>query len=247
MNLAKEKTYLLNQLGFKPQGSFLAGGAITSLFTNDKINDFDLYFKSKEDFVRALEYAYEDHLWCVHVSSRAITFAIGNEVYQMMYFDWFETADQIFDKFDFTACMGALDLDTKDFIFHPRFMADVAKRELKFNPNTLYPLASGVRTLKYQERGFSLNKHEMIKVLMSCVFKNVTSWDELRDQLGGNYGERVFSSPDKEFTLDNAIEALEQPREPKTHEEILKDMDKIPANFEQAYRLVFNEEPSQVL
>lgn len=37
----------------KEQQCFVAGGAITSLFTNRKINDIDVYFRSQEHLRRA--------------------------------------------------------------------------------------------------------------------------------------------------------------------------------------------------
>lgn len=246
MNLEKEKEYLLGQLNFQPNDSFLAGGALTSLFTKQHINDFDIYFKSKEAFTKALEDAYEYHMWCVHVSSRAITFADGDDIYQYMFFKWFPTAENIFESYDFTACMGAVDLNSKEFVFHPRFLADVSKRELNFNPGTDFPLASGIRTLKYIDKGFSLHKKEMTKILTACVFKNITSWEELKEQLGGNYGEKVVLDTTKEFTLENAVEAI-QTQVPEPSVEQQRDCGAIPCNFEEAYRLIFKEEPSQVL
>src|SRR5690348_10379935 len=105
-DFAAEIEELKKGVGRSFKGCFLAGGAITSLFTNKKIRDYDLYFKSKEHFVDAVRCMYEDGCWCVAITPRAITFIENNAtVYQLMSFSWFDSAQQIFNKFDFTCVM----------------------------------------------------------------------------------------------------------------------------------------------
>lgn len=43
---------------FLPDGAFIAGGALTAVFTGQPINDVDIYFKSQEAFIAAVEQAY---------------------------------------------------------------------------------------------------------------------------------------------------------------------------------------------
>ena len=96
LSFEREKQYLLRQMGwFKPSGSILAGGAITSTFTNQQIADFDLYFKSKAAFIEAVRGAYDDGLWCISSSGRAITFSDNGTIYQMMHFSFFDSAEAI--------------------------------------------------------------------------------------------------------------------------------------------------------
>lgn len=101
----------LHKSAYLPKGAFIAGGAVTSVFTNQPINDVDVYFKSREHFEGAIESAYEDGFWCCDVSKRSVTFKDGDTIIQYMHFDFFPTADDIFKAFDFTVCMGAYDLD----------------------------------------------------------------------------------------------------------------------------------------
>lgn len=210
MDFKEETEKILGAMGgYAFAGSILAGGAITSTFTKQEIRDFDLYFRSKAAFVAAVEQAYDGGFWCVSLSSRAITFAKGSLVCQMMHFKWFADASAIFDSFDFTCCMAALDIDSKALVFHPRFLADTSKRDLIFNHGTDFPLASGVRLLKYQGRGYSISKREMIKLLTACMLKKVESWDELKEQIGGHYGESVSLDTGKPFTADNITAAID--------------------------------------
>jgi len=211
-------------------GAFVAGGAVTSVFTGAKINDVDLYFKSRRAFERAVYDAYEEGLWCVAASKRAVTFADqSNNIAQLMYFDFFPTAEDIFKAFDFTVCMGAVDLDTGErskwkgaefitvgekhidsgFVFHPDFLKHNSQRFLKFNAGTRYPLASSTRVLKYQQRGYTIGKGDMMKIALAVRGVKIDTWDDLKDQIGGAYGDKVvLGNEDKPFTIEAAIDAM---------------------------------------
>lgn len=210
-------------------GAFIAGGAATSAFTNAKINDVDVYFKSRRAFETGVYQAYEGGLWCVAASKRAVTFASGDTIAQLMHFDFFPTAEAIFAAFDFTICMGALDLDAgpkskwegiqlvttgeehpeSGFVLHPDFLKHNSQRFLKFNAGTRYPLASATRVLKYQQRGYTIGKGDMMKIALAVRGVRIESWEDLKDQIGGAYGDRVvLGNEDAPFTLEAAIEAL---------------------------------------
>lgn len=190
-------------------GAYIAGGALTSVFTRQPINDYDIYFKSEQSFRDAVENAYGDGLWCVDVSKRAATFAEGNSVYQFMHFGFFPTASEIFDAFDFTACMAAYDFDAKELVLHDDFLTHCSQRFLRFNPGTRYPLASAVRVLKYQDRGYSIGKGDITRIALACRKVEINSWEDLKDQIGGAYGDKVLLNAQGDFTLDAALEALD--------------------------------------
>lgn len=191
-------------------GAFAAGGAVTSVFTGKPINDVDVYFKSREAFDAAVASAYDEGWWCLSSSKRAVTFGDrdGSPI-QFMHFDFFPTAQAIFDAFDFTVVMGALDFDTDEFTFHDDFLKHNSQRFLRFHPGTRYPLASATRVLKYQERGYTIGKGDILKIALAGRKVKIESWEDLKDQIGGAYGEKVvIGSEGKEFSLDAAIEAL---------------------------------------
>lgn len=249
-HLSVEKKKLLRDFDFETEQAFIAGGAITSVFTNKTIHDFDLYYKSREAFESAVEDAYRKGLWCVAVSGRAITFTRGNTIYQLMCFRWFPTASDIFESFDFTACMGAYDLDTDRFELHERFLIDAARRDLVFNHKTAYPLASGLRALKYQGKGYSIDRREWLKLVTAISFQKIESWEELRDQIGGQYGYQVAIDTTKPFNLENAIESLAEAAMERSAESVaeaqtlegVEKIDGIPANAEEALAMIFPRE-----
>jgi hypothetical protein len=191
-------------------GAFAAGGAVTSVFTGKDINDVDVYFKSRNDFEYQVAMAYENGWWCVSSSKRAVTFSEQNgKPIQFMHFDFFPTAQRIFDAFDFTAVMGAYDFDIGEFVFHDDFLKHNSQRFLRFHPCTRYPLASATRVLKYQDRGYTIGKGDILKIVLAGRKVKIDTWEELKDQIGGAYGEKVILAGEtQEFSLDAAIEAL---------------------------------------
>jgi len=202
------KKLLTAASNFTPEGAFIAGGALTSVFTGQAINDVDLYFKSREAFIAAVRAAYGDGLWCVAASDRAITFSRGNDVIQLMHFDFFETAEAVFDAFDFTVCMAAYDLDTEAFAFHPEFFKHASQRHLSFHSGTRYPFGSLLRTIKYRERGYKFGKGDLLRIALCCHQVPLESWDDLAAAIGGQYGERVALDTDQPFSIAAAIDLL---------------------------------------
>lgn len=203
----KEKQKLLDALSGL-EGCFVAGGTITSVFTNAQINDYDIYPKSPEALEAAIAWAF-DGGWNSHASSRALTFSYSDAPQvQIMHFDTFETAAKIFDAFDFTCCMGALDLDSKDFVLHDDFLRHCSQRFLSFNPKTRFPYASARRVQKYQDKGYTIGQAEFMKILLTCQNRPLASWEDLKEQIGGVYGEQLVIPEDKEYSFEAAFEAL---------------------------------------
>lgn len=202
-------------IGNLPETAMLAGGALTSFYSKKPIKDYDLYFRNRQDFEDAIHQMYEMNYWCVSVTPRAVTFVMGadvskRDVVQLMHFDWFESPSAIFNSFDFTVCMCAVDVKSGAVTSHERFFSDLCRRELVFNSETEFPIASALRVVKYQERGYTIDKAEMLKVALACSFKKVKDWQELQLQIGGHYGDMVMLDTSEEFNLHAAIEAIEK-------------------------------------
>lgn len=194
---------------FSPEGAFIAGGALTSVFTGAEIKDVDIYFKSKESFIAGIELAYDDGLWCLAATDRAVTFAYGDSIIQLMHFDFFETAAEIFDAFDFTVCMAAYDLDAKEFVFHDDFMKHAAQRFLRFHNGTRYPFGSLLRVLKYQQRGYTIGKSDLLRIALCCHEIPLESWDDLARAIGGQYGEKANLDETQPFSMEAALGIFE--------------------------------------
>lgn len=129
-----------------------------------------------------------------------------------MIFDSYKTAKDIFNHFDFTICMAAIDLDTGKMHKHKDFLKHNSQRFLKFNDKTKFPYASARRVEKYKERGYTIGNLEQMKILMACADKKITSWEEFKTQIGGVYGEALDIPEDKKFNKKNLNKALESLR-----------------------------------
>lgn len=200
---------LVRVAAYPYEQAFVAGGAITSVFTAKPVHDADIYFKSQAAFEKAVFQSYEEGFWCVDASKRAVTFSDNGKIIQLMHFDYFPTAEDIFRTFDFTINMAALDLDTNEFTFHDDFLKHNSQRFLRFNRGTRYPLASATRVLKYQQRDYTIGKGDILKIALACRGVRLESWGDLKDQIGGAYGNKVvLENGGTPFSLDAAIDAL---------------------------------------
>ena len=205
-------------------GAILAGGAITSIFTGKEVNDWDIYFTSREgwsNFIREI-YGYNEHQF-MRMFEKPTVFAstkksillrswLYKKTIQLIGINTHSSPADIFRSFDFTINMGAYLFEQDSFYFHPNFLMHNAKRELHFNPNTSFPLISAMRSKKYEERGYTISTSEMYKILLCIANKNIDSWDELEKELGGMYGftfDGVFKEEaNGEFNLLKAVDLL---------------------------------------
>lgn len=87
------------------EGSFIAGGSIVSLVLGEKVNDYDIFFESEQEFLYAnalLNTAIQDRkqVTMVGESSYATTFMIGNDKYQFVR-TRFDVPEVVVTHFDF--------------------------------------------------------------------------------------------------------------------------------------------------
>lgn len=242
MNLRKYENKLLRNLGndavelFKSTNAIIAGGAITSIFSGSEINDYDIYFRTKKDIITFIRNAFcnegdendenevyplseEDFLdigmyefVCVNQTSRSITFTHNGLNIQLIHFDYYNTAYDIFENYDFHINMGAYDFKLNQFVLHDDFLTSIAGRRLTFNTGTRYPIMSMLRISKYLDRGYNISKKEMFKVGLAIANLNIDSWDTLEDQLSGFYGIDVSNMFDRTqpFSIDSAIVMIDK-------------------------------------
>ncbi|WP_405101638.1 hypothetical protein [Oceanobacillus sp. FSL H7-0719] len=219
-----EKNKLYDYLGkslvndFRKFNVFIAGGLVTSLFTGNEINDVDVYFRNEDDLVSFLENFYGNYI--ISHTKKATMFADKNKKndtdikIQAIHFKYFETAEDIFDTFDFTHVMGAFDFKTEEFVLHKDFLKHNSQRILKFNRLTDFPLISLIRVKKYQDRDYTISKPELMRIAMTCMDLEINSYEELEEHLGGMYGEAWDNiveeiDKDEEFSLSSAVDKLQ--------------------------------------
>lgn len=188
---------------------WLAGGAILSLVVGSEINDFDLYFKTKYD---AFEFYEELNGTLISVTDKSIVVKRHNNgktyIFNLIIFKYFDYAQDIFDSFDFTCCKAAW--TGKKFIYDSKFMPDVASRRISYTPSFRYPIASLLRVYKYQKKGFTISRNEMLKIIFMITQHPVDSIEQLEEELGSHYGvslSKIYPK-DEEFSIPRMIEVL---------------------------------------
>lgn len=234
MSLSTEQNAIVQAASyFMPEGAWIAGGALTSVYTGQPINDVDMYFKDRASFEQALQDAYDENLWCVAQTSRAVTFARDHQIIQLMHFRWFDSPEAIFDSFDFTCCMAAMDCRTKEIVMHSDFLKHASQRFLKFHAGTAFPYGTVARVLKYQKRGYTIGANEMLRIALKCSTVAIATWDDLKEQIGGQYGESIAVTTDAEFSTEAAIAAMSDMKI------VAKSPDAMPGNAESLIASIF--------
>lgn len=188
-------------LGLKEHNAIIAGGAVLSAFTNKEIHDIDVYFRSFED-MKACFFAVTNNFTEIYLShtDKSITLCDKETktLVQFIHFDYFDTPKQIFDCFDFTVCMGAIEVLTDSVVLHEDFLTDIATKTMRFNPGTRFPYISLLRTKKYREYGYSIGKGQSLAIATACSRLPINDWETAKDQLGGVYGHEIELQVEKE-------------------------------------------------
>lgn len=209
---------------FQRQRVVLAGGAITSIFTSQPINDFDLFFPSQEaltatnvalkSVMNSLKGGYY-RLICT--SQNAITIQLGTDhkkpITVQLISTRFGDAEQIISSFDLTVCKGAFDFLSQNFIFSPTFFKDLAQKKLVYNHLYDHPIGALLRIEKYRKRGYTMDIKEVFKVGLSISRLNIKSGLDLMDALRGFYVDKTLKSW---FNSSELVSILNLPSEEVT-------------------------------
>ena len=182
----------------KNNRAMICGGACTSVFSEKRINDFDLYFHSTAECANFVEelllIKYKDSkspaFKQVCASDNALTFKCQfrpRMVIQVIRAKEMIVEDPhaVFYLFDYTINMCAYDFAIDSFVYHERFFEDLKKKVLNFNPRTLFPICSLYRSMKYQKRGYRLTGLSMIKLALAINALEMSTYRDLKRQLMG--------------------------------------------------------------
>ena len=165
------------------QGVYVAGGALTSIFTSRPINDFDLYFTSDALMQKALTAVKKDAGEGTIETDCAYSFKLDGKRYQIIKI-YTGTPKDVIAKFDFTVCQAAWSEQDK-FTFGDGFFHHLAQRRLVVNVGTEFPISTLFRVRKYLRRGFTLSGIESIKLGLAIQKLEIKTTKELRRQIMG--------------------------------------------------------------
>lgn len=116
----------------------------------------------------------------------------------------------MFSDFDFTINMIAVTIKDEKKYLHKDAMQHLSQRILVTNGWTKFPIMSVLRVDKYKQRGYSISKKEMLKLILACSGLNLASYDEVLEHIGWMYGlelDKVFDK-ERDFSIIECIDQL---------------------------------------
>ncbi len=151
-----------------PTGAIIAGGFMTHvILEEDKANDIDLFFTSKEAFdatVALLQkppedavayqgYTLKDEVDLANLGdARFVTFIHPKKpALQLIRFAWYESAEHVIDTFDFTIVKFAA--DNTSLYYDPIAWLDLSRKRLVL-ARMQFPASTMRRIIKYASKGF---------------------------------------------------------------------------------------------
>ena len=193
-------------------GAIIAGGAITSIFSGSKINDFDIFFRTQSDLEKALASVPHDDKTIVTDCATSFI-ADGHRVQLIRVLTGEPKA--IIRLFDFTICQAAY--DGKQFFFGPDFMHHLAQRRLVFNIEAEFPVCSLYRALKFVKRGYQLSGMEAVKLGLRIQSLKIVTYADLRRQLMGidtlflkDLTDSLAGKAEKSYDLNEFLSMMEE-------------------------------------
>lgn len=197
MNTKREEYLLKKYLGeeamkgLRQCSAIIAGGAITALFTGNKIRDWDIYFRNAEDCAKAVTW-FGINGELVNETDTSKSFRLGKQEkpYQLIVLPaLFGDPATIFTYYDFTVCMGAYqftpDGQDEGFVFGADYFKHIGQRRLVFHTGTMFPICSMLRVMKYIKKGFFITGMELLKIGLSIHALEIETYADLRVQLQG--------------------------------------------------------------
>jgi hypothetical protein len=160
--------------------AFIAGGAISSLFTNRVVNDWDIFFRNEDALGRVASFLHSRGWENVQTTNLARSYkgemveekygekiCKGDIIIQLVSAHYGAPKD-IFDTFDFHCCMGAFEFKNQEFYFDDWFFTDNMTKLLRYNyEGETNPVNSMVRVEKYKSYGYSISTQEIMKIALS--------------------------------------------------------------------------------
>ncbi len=220
----------------------ITGGAIVSLLTGEKVNDYDVYFRTKESLVKVAQYYIKkwndgnhkrvaelmvndagqvkcfisskgvaaeedekedepilfeevgpeeseedtpeaerkDKYRPVFLTSNAITLSDKIQVVTRFYGE----VGEIHKNYDFAHCTCAWSSWDNNLSLPQKALECIINKELYYI-GSKYPLCSIIRTMKYINRGYTINAGQYLKMCLQLNELNLHDIETLKDQLVG--------------------------------------------------------------
>lgn len=123
------------------------------------------------------------------------------------------SALEIIETFDFYHCQVAVELNSGKISWSGETLYSILNQKLLYHGG-LNPLAAFFRMKKFEHRGWSINRLQIIKIIQDINKLNLNDTSTLKNQLQGFYFEEsypeIFKLPNKILTDDELWELLDK-------------------------------------
>lgn len=207
---------------------FIAGGACTSVFTLNPINDLDIFFNvnDEEEFDEVFGYLVYHFQKNFGVSiedafetDAALSYNIdGNRVQLIKKFRG--TPEEIISNFDYSVVQCAFLPHIEEFVMSSNFLYDNASRTLRYNTDiegVSYPIASLMRAEKYIKRGYKFTGVEALKLGLTINNLKINTYKDLKEQIEGidtyyfkGLTDKLLNEGEKSYDLNEFMEMAEK-------------------------------------
>lgn len=191
----------------KENKAMIAGGTFERLIRDEKVNDFDIYFRSAEDVYNAVQDFKSNNYFIVSKTKRSFLLRSKDDEtpINIIYMKYFQNVDEVLKLFDYECCKAGFDFVDNSFVTSPLFWESIATKKLIY-ANSLYPIGALIRLTKYINRGYTPDYASTLRLYRDLRTIDITNTDVLEDQIGGLYGCTIDL---KGLNLDQMIEKID--------------------------------------
>ena len=183
------------------------------MLQDEKVNDYDIYFRNKETaeavaryYVKVFNEENDENAavvingdrvtieWKPNQSSKWVkakyfpVFLSSNAITLtssvQMIIRFYGEPNEIHKNYDFVHCTNYWTSWDKKLVLSPNAVESILTKELIYQ-GSLYPVSSVIRTKKFIEKGWSINAGQYLKMCYQTSKLDLNNPEVLRDQLGG--------------------------------------------------------------
>lgn len=175
------------------KNGYIAGGAVVSLVLDEKINDYDLFFKT-EGAVAVIKTFFDTPKQLGNISIKAVTvngitivLEETGEVFQLVTRFYGDT-NRVFTTFDFTHCRAFFDLNSHDLMYHKDV---IEAKKLVYDGIDQYPVNALKRMVRFVKRGWEPDNETILNICDKLSSLDLKDEKVRSNQLIGFYGTRM--------------------------------------------------------
>ncbi|MCB2830635.1 hypothetical protein [Streptococcus dysgalactiae] len=188
---------------------YIAGGCFKNIFNSEPVKDLDIFFESKEDFLKAQRY-YKNQMknhpndWKISYENKNCwsIYSVKEKVRLELIRNTYGTPKQVISNFDFTITKFAYyknyeNIDEDGYmaifevIFHDDFFEHLHTRRLVVDDKLTFPVSTFNRMLRYSKYGYQPCRETKLKIVTSLAELNPDNQKDFEEQLGKSLYEGI--------------------------------------------------------